>query len=165
MSTSRTNVGKKCLSAFTLEMKRKLKYLKNKMGIADPWRYSKYHDLTWLNQFQSQAFLSREKYSSKTILSYFQTVTSKLHLEWLVWLRNLPYSWNFFNFKSLRFLLHQFIAFERMRTVCVASLWMPCNYQGLGTILDWLTSNLDFMRKLWIPRAAFRWPAIWLPLI
>ena len=108
MSTSRTNVGKKCLSAFTLEMKRKLKYLKNKMGIADPWRYSKYHDLTWLNQFQSQAFLLREKYSSKTILSYFQTVTSKLHLEWLVWLRNLLYSWNFFNFKSLRFLLHQF---------------------------------------------------------
>ena len=39
MSTSQTYVGKKCLSAFTLEMKRKLKYLKNKMGIADRWRY------------------------------------------------------------------------------------------------------------------------------
>ena len=40
MSTSRTNAGnkgwEKRLSASTLEMKRRVKCLKNKMGMADP---------------------------------------------------------------------------------------------------------------------------------
>ena len=34
-------------------------------------------------------------------------------------------------------------------------------FQGLGAILDWLTSRLDFMRELWIPLAKWR-PAGWL---
>ena len=39
--------------------------------------------------------------------------------------------------------------------------WMLCDFQGLGAILDWLTTSLDLMRELWILLAKWS-PTGWL---